>query len=672
MSIQIENLILRYEEEISYHDCQEWESQLLEEVGTRKLNGLVNVKKTKLKTELIDVDLVRGSTFPKSKTRYDLKSMVWFSILAIIFFPFKSTWWIKKTNVQSYFLGCGIFCSMVLNLLLYRYNLCSKDSEYCEKVTPHELYEPVLLFVVLAFLQCHIVSPIKLNLEIFQDPPSGRKKVTQKSKRSYSTYLASETSSRHAQCTRSASEGNQTSNRKLSFRKKSLKSNILDSWHDRITSGSDNDEHDNNTASDYPHHDESCIGSGTHSSDQESDHESLIDENEQPRKKLSNQRSFESPHNEHTDHESGHESLDSGTENPKKLTPQSSHIVSQIGCTIWNSNEAPSKIYLSSLEIGNQIFKRSKDLPDSLSYAITGLGFAVFIALLPLAFKYKDLLEMASELLAFTFQQDFLKLMNGSAENISNICMKSEISFDKTIYFSIIITSAINRLILTIAFFFLLSVAERAFKRRFLTAKLFSHITSTRRSMKSKIPHFRLYKVRNIKAWLCVRAFLRRRGPQRSIDCIVSTAFMTTLINVSYLCYELLQEDDVNPEINVANCEVIAWCVAIGIFLIRYMTLASKINQKYRNLSVLLTEQINLYLQMELKPHKKEQLLLANNVLKLSSDLLKELETPFKINGLSANPFLYNCTRVLVLSAVSGVLSEMLGFKLKLYKVKIK
>lgn len=190
--------------------------------------------------------------------------------------------------------------------------------------------------------------------------------------------------------------------------------------------------------------------------------------------------------------------------------------------------------------------------------------------------------------------------------------------------------------------------------------------------MKSKIPHFRLYKVRNIKAWLCVRAFLRKRGPQRSIDCIVSAAFILTLANVSWLCYQLLKEDEAHPEINVTNVEVISWCIFIGFFLIRFMTLASKVNSKYRNLSVLLTEQINLYLQMEMKPHKKEQLQLANNVLKLSSDLLKELETPFKINGLSANPFLYNVTRVLVLSAVSGVLSEMLGFKLKLYKVKLK
>ncbi|OAD54155.1 Putative homeodomain transcription factor, partial [Eufriesea mexicana] len=81
---------------------------------------------------------------------------------------------------------------------------------------------------------------------------------------------------------------------------------------------------------------------------------------------------------------------------------------------------------------------------------------------------------------------------------------------------------------------------------------------------------------------------------------------------------------------------------------------------------------INLYLQIEQKPHKKEELMVANNVLKLAADLIKELECPFKISGLSANPYLYTITKVVLLSALSAVLSELLGFKLKLHKIKIK
>lgn len=98
---------------------------------------------------------------------------------------------------------------------------------------------------------------------------------------------------------------------------------------------------------------------------------------------------------------------------------------------------------------------------------------------------------------------------------------------------------------------------------------------------------------------------------------------------------------------------------------------------------------------MEQKPHKKEELLVANNVLKLASELLKvrwgtsfmglcrvvsyqnfilaqELEDPFKISSFASNPYLYNVTRIVILSAFSGVLSEMLGFKLKLYNIKLK
>lgn len=69
--------------------------------------------------------------------------------------------------------------------------------------------------------------------------------------------------------------------------------------------------------------------------------------------------------------------------------------------------------------------------------------------------------------------------------------------------------------------------------------------------------------------------------------------------------------------------EALFWCLGLGILLLRFMTLGTKINKKYRNLSVLITEQINLHLQIEQKPHKKDEFNVANNVLKLAIDLLK-------------------------------------------------
>lgn len=106
------------------------------------------------------------------------------------------------------------------------------------------------------------------------------------------------------------------------------------------------------------------------------------------------------------------------------------------------------------------------------------------------------------------------------------------------------ISGAIQRFILSFLFCFLLTVAERTFKQRFLYAKFFSHLTSLRRAKKSTLPHFRLNKVCNIRTWLSVRSYLKKRGPQRSVDVIVSAAFIIELILLSLLSMELLKVTD--------------------------------------------------------------------------------------------------------------------------------
>lgn len=90
----------------------------------------------------------------------------------------------------------------------------------------------------------------------------------------------------------------------------------------------------------------------------------------------------------------------------------------------------------------------------------------------------------------------------------------------------------------------------------------------------------------------------QKRGPQRSVDIIVSAAFIVTLLLLAFLSVEWLK-DSVHLHSHL-NLEALMWSASIGIFLLRFMTLGNKIHHKYRSVSVLITEQINLYLQVRI------------------------------------------------------------------------
>ena len=302
MSGPIENILNKYEEDINQHDCQQWERQLSRDHSFVVVkDDEVIQRKTRRKMELLDVDLVRGSTFPKSKTRHDFKSILLFSLMSVIFFPFRSSWWIRKTSHHCYFLGCSVFISSLLNLYWFHFYLCQDELESCEKVTIHEVYEPILLFVVLAFLQCQIVSPLKYkNLDFFDQEPlsqclneinsckrtslSGRRKSSVKDHKS------------SAPSSRSASEARKTVVRKLSHRHSIHSYNHLDSWHENSSSGSENDhshdEHENiDNVVDHQHGSDSQQRLYTQSSEEpDSDNEEdtkLLESSKQPRRRLS-------------------------------------------------------------------------------------------------------------------------------------------------------------------------------------------------------------------------------------------------------------------------------------------------------------------------------------------------------------------------------------------------
>ncbi|BES92361.1 Male germ-cell putative homeodomain transcription factor [Nesidiocoris tenuis] len=347
---------------------------------------------------------------------------------------------------------------------------------------------------------------------------------------------------------------------------------------------------------------------------------------------------------------------------PTAILSPSCAASDKVSCTMWEKREV-KKADLSVLDISSAIIARVEAMPEHMDYFYAGMFVSVLLGLVPSICRIVEaeflpplpgIADLGDTTVLSPFLTDIIKAALGNSKWV----------------IAVSVIALIERTAMAALFFFLVTVAERTFKQRFLYAKFFSHLTSFRRARKSELPHFRLNKVRNIKTWLSVRSYLRKRGPQHSVDVIVSTVFLITIILLTYLAIEHIKDSDKSEY--QCNVEALVWSIILGLFLLRFMTLGTKINRKYRNLSVLITEQINLYLQIEQKPNKKEELMVANSVLKLAADLLKELESPYKISGLAANPYLFTITKVVILSALSGVLSELLGFKLKLHKIKIK
>ncbi|XP_005860048.1 PREDICTED: putative homeodomain transcription factor 1 isoform X1 [Myotis brandtii] len=354
--------------------------------------------------------------------------------------------------------------------------------------------------------------------------------------------------------------------------------------------------------------------------------------------------------------------LHSGTKrDPKEDVFQQNHLFwlqnsspasDRVSAIIWEGNEC-KKMDMSVLEISGIIMSRVNAYQQGLGYQMLGNAVTVGLAFFP--FLYRLFHAKGLDQLKSVSTEEILTLFCG-APPVTPVVVLSVINF-------------VERLCLTWIFFFMMCVAERTYKQRFLFAKLFSHITSARKARKYEIPHFRLKKVENIKIWLSLRSFLKRRGPQRSVDVVVSSVFLLTLSIAFICCAQVLQGH--KTFLNDAyNWEFLIWETALLLFLLRLASLGSETNKKYSNVSILLTEQINLYLKMEKKPTKKEQLTLVNNVLKLSTKLLKELDTPFRLYGLTMNPLIFNITRVVILSAVSGVISDLLGFNIRLWKIK--
>ncbi|XP_041083349.1 protein PHTF1-like isoform X4 [Polyodon spathula] len=687
-----------YQKKIGAYDQQIWERTI---EPPSVIKGFRNKpKKTVcLKPDLIDVDLVRGSAFGKAKPERPWTALTRKGIVRVLFFPFFFHWWIQVTSKHIFTWLLVLYILEVVAVLLYMQAPLANTSE---------LLGPMFLMLLLGTVHCQIVST-----QSFKTPGTSgaRRRRTRAGKNSGKTEtddsLGSQVSIKSDLKERKLGESKRLSTREksqggskrsatgasdelsseedneakaqMSLLRRSVEGASADSFFRSRTPRTSQASQEKSRAprwgpveSDSPadseqdpagHSPEYRSGmSGSSRSASQLDSESTHQGSETDDmlwEELLHGPQCLSSYSSGSEGE-GEQSLPSTSRRGSKEDVFQQNLLfwlqncspssERVSAIIWEGSEC-KKADLSVLEITGIIMNRVNEFEQGKGYQMLGNMMTGILALLPFLFRIARHLDKLTSLSA----AELLSVSCGASPD-KRVCLLCFINF-------------IERLCLTWLFFFMMRVAERTYKQRFLSAKLFSHLTSAHKAKKLEIPHFRLKKVKNIQIWLSLRSYLKRRGPQRSVDVIVSSIFLLALSIAFICCTQLLHGHDTFLDY-IYNWELLTWGGALITFLLRLATLGSETNKKYSNVSVLLTEQINLYLKMEKKPSKKDQLNVVNNVLKLATKLMKELDTPFRLYGLTVNPLIYNITRVVILSAVSGVISELLGFNIRLWKIK--
>ncbi|XP_029901378.1 putative homeodomain transcription factor 2 isoform X3 [Myripristis murdjan] len=711
MASKVKDAVVWYQKKIGAYDQQIWEKSVEQREIKFITLGLRNKpKKTgHVKPDLIDVDLVRGSAFAKAKPESPWTSLTRKGIVRVVFFPFFYRWWIQVTSRAIFLLLLALYLLQVAAVILY------VSIPQPHGIPATEVFGAIWLMLLLGTVHCQIVST---RTPKPASSSGGKRRRSKKSKLSIDK--STETDNGYVSLdgrvtNRSSEEGLQLHEQRCD----SLIRADETCWNSHapptqthtprstglmLAGGNKEPASDEASSEEDPEATYSALRRGVERMNSDctlrnrknihhyKKHYAVEDVPKSGTSCSSRCSSLRTQDSESTRHESETEDLlwedflhcaecrsscTSETEGEGGGTPvcppakkeyrddpfHQGHVpwlhssnpgLERVSAIVWEGNEC-KKADMSVLEISGMIMNRVNLYTPGIGYQVFGNLVSVTLGLTPFAYRlaqYRDLDQLttlsANELLS-------VALGGGSGSDAMVITM--------------VTLSFLVRVCLIWLFFFLLSVAERTYKQRLLFAKLFGHLTSARRARKSEVPHFRLKKVQNIKMWLSLRSYLKRRGPQRSVDVIVSSAFLLTLSVVFICCAQLLHVHETFLECHY-NWELVIWCSSLSLFLLRFVTLGSETSKKYSNTSILLTEQINLYLKMEKKPNKKEELTLVNNVLKLATKLLKELDVPFRLYGLTMNPLLYNITQVVILSAVSGVISDLLGFNLKLWKIK--
>ncbi|KAK6321506.1 hypothetical protein J4Q44_G00084820 [Coregonus suidteri] len=506
-----------YQEKIGAYDQQVWEKSLEQ----AEFNGIDSKPKRSghIKPDLIDVDLVRGSTFSKAKPDRPWTALTRKGLVRVILFPFFFQWWMQVTSRSISTCILVLYLMQVTAAMLYMEVPAASVSE---------LFGPMCLMLLLGTVHCQIVStesnrspsvsPVSSTSPARRRRPrKGRElKRTEGQGNDRDTELQPWQLEENQRLYRS--EERRTIQRKSGFgASDELSSEVEEDEEAKLPTGvagttpasvlTKRRLHSSNPS---PPQEES---SGGAKDTKVKPHEVVLlrPEGSRPASDTDDtmwEELIQGPDSASTG------SSDSEGEGRYGLTlPPSTTLISddenlqqghlswlqachpsrdRVSVIIWEQGEC-KKADMSVLEISGIILTRVKVVEQGMGYLALGGLVTATLALLPFGFRLAQRLDMKH-------------LSSLSLAELAVMAMGPP----NTQTYAFFFITTVERLCLTGLFFFMMCVAERTYKQRLVFAKLFNHITSARKAKKWEIPHFRLKKVQNIKMWLSLRSFLKR------------------------------------------------------------------------------------------------------------------------------------------------------------------
>lgn len=155
-----------YQSKIGEHDKQSWEQTVDGKILTN-IDNLPKRDATKERRELLDIDLIKGSTFTKAKPSHTSYIRTWKGLIRVLFLPFFYKWWIEHTSPKFLIGALLLYLSQIFVTVIYfHYSM-----EITSNTSLFEVTNPLMFMFVLSVIHTQIVfTQSSSKHKIFSQP----------------------------------------------------------------------------------------------------------------------------------------------------------------------------------------------------------------------------------------------------------------------------------------------------------------------------------------------------------------------------------------------------------------------------------------------------------------------------------------------------------------------